>query len=273
MKKLMGILVLMFIMVGVVHPSHAAATDAEKKAMADMSRSFAKALKAGDMVALKKDLSKHLPAALFETQLQLFNAHHKIQGGNIIDSIGSTEGTRFFTLDGTVELTMVDGKKHKPVFTFMKEDGTWKLIEFYFKRLQTDPAAFIYIPRSYLGVFPFPEGGQMDKLIIDSLAALGEETNTNKSGPFYQRLTSAFKQSHSPEKILQILEPFRTRKVDLTVVKGFKPVVTFGPAILDAGLFSVKGYVDSKPQAFTYEFKFLYENGGWKIQKFNANIK
>ncbi|MBN1211979.1 MAG: hypothetical protein JXA92_05325 [candidate division Zixibacteria bacterium] len=222
--------------------------------------SFFKAVQQGDLTnAYDNYLSEEFRAVAtgeefraFLEQYQLVN-YKKAAWDSVAVSQVSLEGEIITANDSSVPLNI----------TLVLENGNWKIQSIY--RVAGTEADE--------GQRTFPSDNELRAMADTATQRLGRAINTRDFTEFYDRLSDLFKSQTTPEALYSAFKSFADQDIDLTAVKGLKPVFNLPPNINDDGILVLKGNYPSKPLIVYFEIKYIYEHPDWKLFGINVSVR
>lgn len=212
---------------------------------------------------LSPQFKKQFPLDKFAAAFQEF-----IEKGYDISNIAQSEPV--FDVPPAINsdsLLVLEGhyptKPNKVTFklTYLNESAAWKLMGI---NVRATP--------SVENTGTIPSKKELTKLVRDSLLQFSEAIQSGDFEDFYIDTAKIWQKEASPEKLLEIFQPFVDQKVDLTPIERVEPVFDEAPAINDDGLLATKGSFPAKPSKVFFDLKFVYEDDSWKLVSINVRL-
>jgi hypothetical protein len=93
---------------------------------------------------------------------------------------------------------------------------------------------------------------------------------------FHDTLSKPFQKQASADKIAGVFNEFVEKKVDFSTAKNMKATFNPAPEITKDGSYQVlnlKGYYPTSPRKTNFTFKYINEDGEWKLSSIDINTK
>jgi hypothetical protein len=213
---------------------------------------------------LSSPFRKQFPLAKFTAAFQIFlDKDYDIS--NIAKSEPVFDAPPAIDSDG---LLVVKGqyptRPNKVTFnlTYMQESSAWKLMGI---NVQVIP--FVE------NTGKVPSDKELKALALDSLLSFNDALQTNSFEKFYKQIAKLWQKEVTPEKLLQIFQPFIDKEVDISPIARLTPTFAKAPAVNDDGLLVLQGSYPTRPSTVSFDLKYVYEDESWKLAGINVQVK
>ena len=121
-----------------------------------------------------------------------------------------------------------------------------------------------------------PSDDKLQSLAKTTLVDFNEAIQNNDFSDFHDTMSQPFQKQASAEKLAGVFHEFVEKKVDFSPAK--KLTATFNPTpeiTKEAGykMLHLKGYYPTSPRKTNFEFKYINEDGEWKLSSIDINTK
>lgn len=110
---------------------------------------------------------------------------------------------------------------------------------------------------------PIPSNKQLAVLIQTAVVALSQANVTGNYTVLHAMAAPDFQKTNRPEKLAQTFAS--VRKIDLTPVIIFSPVLAKQPAIDDKNILRLTGHYETAPQRVLFDLLFQPVAGHWRL--------
>lgn len=112
---------------------------------------------------------------------------------------------------------------------------------------------------------PVPGDMQLAILIQTAVVAASQANLTGNYTVLHALASPGFQQANPPEKLAQIFSQWREKRIDLTPIIIFSPILS-GPAVVtDQNLLHVTGYYKTSPQQVHFDLLFQPVANQWRL--------
>jgi hypothetical protein len=157
----------------------------------------------------------------------------------------------------------------------VKEAGQWKILSLTRKagglKEAREKEEATPSPRTAAREIPSEEA--IATLINETIEFLGEGINKNDFTDFYGHISKLWQSQTDEASLKKAFNDFTSKKIDLTIVRGKKPVVSEPPYIDQDGILRLKGYYPTQPYIVQFELGYLYEHPGWKLLAISVSTR
>jgi hypothetical protein len=112
---------------------------------------------------------------------------------------------------------------------------------------------------------PIPDGNQLAILIQSAVVAAAQANATNNYTVLHALAAPGFQKDNPPEKLAQTFAEWRSKKVDLTPVIIFSPILKTAPAINANNMLHLTGYYKTEPLQVHFELLYQPVAGHWRL--------
>jgi hypothetical protein len=110
---------------------------------------------------------------------------------------------------------------------------------------------------------PIPGNHQLGILIQTAVVAVSQANMTGNYSVLHDMASPEFQKANPPQKLAKIFAD--VRKIDLTPVIIFSPVLAKHPAIDDKNMLRLTGYYETSPQRVLFDLLFQPVQGHWRL--------
>jgi hypothetical protein len=110
---------------------------------------------------------------------------------------------------------------------------------------------------------PVPGGNQLAVLVQTAVVALSQANLTGNYSVLHALAAPDFQRANPPEKLAQVFA--EVRKIDLTPVILYSPILTRPPIIDDKNMLRLTGYYKTAPQQVLFDLLYQPVAGHWRL--------
>jgi len=121
-----------------------------------------------------------------------------------------------------------------------------------------------------------PSDDKLQSLVKTTLMDFNEAVQNDDFSDFHDTMSEPFKKQASPEKLSGVFHEFVEKKIDFSTAKNLKATFNPAPDVSDQSgykVLHVKGYYPTSPRKTNFEFKYIDEDGEWKLSSIDINTK
>ena len=118
-----------------------------------------------------------------------------------------------------------------------------------------------------------PKGPEMETLVHQTMVDFAQAVKTKNFSVFYENIAEIWQNQSSLDEFSKIFKAFMDKDIDLTGVRGLKPVFEKPPYLDSNGLLRVKGDYATEPSKTTFTLKYFLEKAAWKLVGINIKVK
>ncbi|MCG6871145.1 MAG: hypothetical protein LJE84_02550 [Gammaproteobacteria bacterium] len=231
--------------------------------MVDVADRFFSAVRANNLQQATGYLSADFRRATNDQQLAAFlqaNGLDRVKSESwssrtVDGSRGTLKGTAM-TDTGAVPLTMI----------FVKTGSDWLI------HTIRKPQAGAQVQGSRPAV-AIPAPKVLQQMADDTIHAFALAVQAKSMKGFYAGISKAWQDQTTPEKLDEVFKPFFESGMDLTKLRPLKPGIKTRKGLDKNGVLTVDGSYNTKPKTVSFEQKFIFENGAWKLLGIRVNVK
>lgn len=221
-------------------------------ALADTADAFFLALKSGDMERARSHLSEDFRAATSDPELRRFVERSALaEYASASWPSRRVENTRGW-LSGTV--STASGGSVPMEIALIREQGEWKILSL------RKPEAGILGEDAQQP----PSTAEQLRLSRDATAMFADAVAQRDFTGFHQGVSSLWRAQVTPAQLQQAFQSFIENDVNLSVLKQLEPNIRSG-AFDEDGAFRVDGLYPTRPNAFSFSYRYIYEGVDWKL--------
>jgi hypothetical protein len=117
-----------------------------------------------------------------------------------------------------------------------------------------------------------PPALEQEILIKGILMSFNDANITGNYAVFHARLSKAFRDQYSADKLAEVFKPFRDQKINFAIITTLKPNASEPPRV-DSGILKLYGYFDTSPSRVTYFLEYMPSEGEWKASRVEVQVK
>jgi hypothetical protein len=166
--------------------------------------------------------------------------------------------------DGTAEGTVVTkgGSTKSVSIRLVREGGKWAVLAVRYGGVDLAAVKAALVP---------PPNAELERMVSDALAEFNRAVRAKDFTAFYGKLSDAWKQQTTPERLRQAFQVFIDRGVDVGAVTETKP--RFSRSHLnDRGVLVFAGEYPTRPSRVSFELEYARE-GTWKLAGLSVNVR
>ena len=121
-----------------------------------------------------------------------------------------------------------------------------------------------------------PSDEKLQSLVKKTLMDFNEAIQNDDFSDFHDTLSEPFQKQVSAEKMSGVFHEFVEKKMDFSTAKNLKATFNPAPDVSNQGSYKVlhtKGYFPTSPRKTNFEFKYIDEDGEWKLSSIDINTK
>ena len=121
-----------------------------------------------------------------------------------------------------------------------------------------------------------PSNEKLQSLVKKTLMDFNEAIQSDDFSDFHDTLSEPFQEQASAEKLAGVFHEFVEKKMDFSTAKNLTATFNPAPDVSKQGSYKVlhtKGYFPTSPRKTNFEFKYIDEDGEWKLSSIDINTK
>jgi hypothetical protein len=121
-----------------------------------------------------------------------------------------------------------------------------------------------------------PSDDKLQSLAKTTLMDFNEAVQSGDFSDFHDTLSKPFQKQASADKIAGVFNEFVEKKVDFSSAKSMKATFNPAPEVTKEGTYKVlnlKGTYPTSPRKTNFNFKYIDEDGEWKLSSIDINTK
>lgn len=231
--------------------------------MVDAAQNLLTAASRGAIPDAKQYLSQGFLSSVSEQQLEAFFTEDALANYESASwSSRSIEGGQG-ELSGSI--TTKSGGSIPVEMQFVKEEGDWKLN--FFKRAPAGIAGMNSASQQTV-----PGADQQIALVRDSISRIAQALAARQFDPLHAEMSEVWKSQFDVTKLEQMFAGFVEQELDLRPLNALRPVQETQDALDANGALVLNGVYQTTPNPMTYTFKYISENGEWKMYGMAVNF-
>lgn len=178
---------------------------------------------------------------------------------------GTLEGTARTKAGGAVPLTL----------EMIKENGNWKVLSV--KGPQAGARTGPVIEKEVEDTeakpaLAVPDSAAAAQLALASLMGFNHAVQQKSFTAFHAGISKAWQEEITPEKLLEVFQPFIDAEIDIALIGKLEPVFASPPAANDDGVLVLEGHYPTTPNKVYFKLKYIDEDGVWRLFGINVNV-
>lgn len=117
-----------------------------------------------------------------------------------------------------------------------------------------------------------PAPDYQEVMIKALLLTFNDANVTGNYTVMHARLSKAFRDQFSPQRLAEGFKAFRDQKVDIAPIV-IKPPVASEPSRIENGVLKLQGHFETEPSRVHYLLEFVQSEGDWKAIRIEVNVK
>jgi hypothetical protein len=235
--------------------------------MVESAESFFNAVKAGEYDKAYNQLSEDFKHATSKEQLILFlkktglDRYEKADWGNrsFEGNKGQLEGSIITRDGGAIPLTI----------EMVKAGDRWQIYS-----LHKPASGIVEEKREAQHTAPsLPDPATLEKLAKTTMHTFALSIDEKKMDRLYRATASLFRKEIPLEKLQRKFSPFIEAGIDLKPLDRLTPVFDPAPHLTAEGVLVLRGYYNTTPSKVYFTFKYIRENGEWKVIGINIQVR
>lgn len=118
-----------------------------------------------------------------------------------------------------------------------------------------------------------PAEAEIESLVQHTMLNFAQSLKAKDFSSFYKNIAKIWQDQSSLDKFSKIFKSFIDKNIDLTSIKGLRPVLENKPYLDNYGLLRVQGFYATEPSKTAFNLKYLLEDSTWKLAGIKINIK
>jgi hypothetical protein len=121
-----------------------------------------------------------------------------------------------------------------------------------------------------------PSDSDLQSLVKQTLMDFNGAIQSGDFSDFHDTLSEPFQKQASPEKLAGVFHEFVENKLDFSSAKNLTATFSPTPSVEKEGSYKVlhvQGYYPTKPRKTNFNFKYIKEEGEWKLSSIEVNTK
>jgi len=117
-----------------------------------------------------------------------------------------------------------------------------------------------------------PSDKELQAMALESLLAYNKAIQAKNFDSFYQQISKLWRDQTTPEKLKAIFQPAIDKGSDISSIAKVEPTYDKPPAIDEDGVLFLKGSYPTQPSKVTFQLKYIYEDGVWRLVGITTNL-